>query len=171
MKEVEVKQEMEKEEILQNEFSLLDALLEAADFAADEDSWRTIKVENRKPFSFRVHALSEEDIEQCRKDATPMVKNPQGKRLPKIEGETDYVKLRSLKIYRATVREDQEKLWNNPQIQAQFKGKLGLIVVQPTDVIDAVLKAGQKAQICDIIDELSGFDSDDEIRAEDYAKN
>lgn len=119
MKEVEVKQEMEKEEILSNENSLLDALLDAADFAADEDSWRTIKVENRKPFSFRVHALSEEDIEQCRKDATPMVKNPQGKRLPKIEGETDYVKLRSLKIYRATVREDQEKLWNNPQIQAQ----------------------------------------------------
>lgn len=114
---------------------------------------------------------SGEDFPEPRKDATPMVKNPQGKRLPKIEGETDYVKLRSLKIYRATVREDQEKLWNNPQIQAQFKGKLGLIVVQPTDVIDAVLKAGQKAQICDIIDELSGFDSDDEIRAEDYAKN
>lgn len=172
MKEVEVKQEMEKEEILQNESSLLDALLDAVDYTKDEDNWVTIQVANKKPFSFRVHALSEEEIEQCRKDATPMIRNPQGKRLPKIEGETDYVKLRSLKIYRATVREDQEKVWNNPQIMNKLKQKLGFVTVEPTDVIDAVLsKAGQKAKICDAIDELSGFDSDDEVKVEDYAKN
>ncbi|CAK7059679.1 MAG: hypothetical protein EUB_03433 [Eubacterium sp.] len=171
MNEVEVKQEMDKDEILKNESTLMDALLDAADFAVDEDSWRMIEVPNRKPFSFTVHPLSEDDIEQCRKDATLMIRNPQGKHLPKIEGTTDYVKLRSLKIYRATIREDQEKLWNNPDLQAQLKVKLGLVVVKPTDVIDAVLKAGQKSQICDIIDEISGFDSGDEVRAEDYAKN
>lgn len=155
-----------QEEAVKNESNILDALLAAHEDLTSEENWQTIKVKNKVPFSFRIHPLTEEQIEQCRKDSTPMIKNPAGKRLPKIEGETDYIKLRSLKIFRATVEDDQRTIWDNPTI----KSKLG--VLSATDVIDLTLNAGQKAQICDAIDRLSGFGDDEEdIETVDYVKN
>ena len=96
------------------------------------------------------------------KKATKYYKNPQGRHLPKIEGDTNMTRMRSYKILTATVYSD--KVWNNTIL----KQKLNLL--DPVDVVDTVLLAGEKDQIDDIIDDISGFGEDTESR-EDFVKN
>ena len=71
-------------------------------------------------------------------------------------------RMRSYKILTATV--DSDKVWNNTIL----KQKLNLL--DPVDVVDTVLLAGEKDQIDDIIDDISGFGEDTESR-EDFVKN
>lgn len=152
-------EEMTQEDVLMTEEQLLAGMMEAANFKED-----TQKVEIRRKgkllFSFNIRPLTEEEIQDCRKAATRYIPHPQGKHLPKLEAETDYVKLRSLKIYTATV-EDDKKLWNNPQLKKKLN------VLTHTDVIDTVLLAGEKDAINDIIDEFSGYGTD----KEEFVKN
>lgn len=152
-----------QEEVLMNEDDLIAGLLEAADFKHSEELWKKIQIKRggKVLFEFRIHPLDEEETQNMRKKCTKKAPNPNGRNLPPIEVETNYVKMRSMKIYEATVPEDQEKVWNNKKI----KDKLN--VIDPLEVIELVLMAGEKDMIVDQIDAISGYG----VTLEDYAKN
>lgn len=154
---------MDHKEILMNETDLLKGLLEAASFKDDKEMQRLVQIKRKGKvlFSFHIRPLEEEESDECRRKATKKVANPNGRHLPKIEGTTDYVKMRSYKILAATIEEDRAKIWDNPKIKEQLN------VLQAIDVIDMVLMAGEKDQICDIIDDISQYG----VSLEDFAKN
>ena len=72
----------------------------------------------------------------------------------------DTAKLRSSMIYNATIAEDQEKLWDNKQIHKALNQK-GKHIINALDVIDAVLLPGEKENVLSVLDELSGYDSEE----------
>lgn len=154
---------IEKEEILQNEESLLAGLMEAADFKNNEVQPIAIKRNGKRLFTFSVHGFSEDEAKEWRKRCTKKIPNPRGKSLPKIDGEVDYTKLRSLEIYYSTVDEDRANIWDNKKMQEALNVPNGITM------IDVVLKPGEKEAICEIIDQLTGFDAD--VTPEEYAKN
>ena len=152
-----------QEEVLMNEDDLIAGLLAAADFKEDESLQKKIQIKRngRVMFEFRIHPLDEEETQQMRRKCTKYAPNPNGRNLPKIEVDTNFVRLRSMKIYNATVPEDQEKVWNNKKIKEKLK------VLDPLEVIELVLMAGEKDAIVDQIDAISGYG----VSLEDYAKN
>ena len=66
------------------------------------------------------------------------------------------MKYRAALIYKATINEDKEKLWDNKKIWEALRDK-GMPIVSPLDVIDYSLKAGEKDEVIDCIDKLSGY--------------
>lgn len=163
-----------KEEILNNESNLLRGLMEAGNFKNDEAYRRKIEIRrgDRVLFSFTIRPLDEEEEISCYRQATPQLPNPNGKHWPKIDGKTDTPRMRSLKIYTATIDEDRQRIWDNPTM----KQKLGAMTA--VDLIDKVLRSGDKDAVLAVIDEISGSggrnsavsDGEDES-LEDYAKN
>ena len=152
------------EEVLMNEDMILKGMMEAANYRNDSDNQRKIQIKRNEKllFEFVVRPLSEDEIFDCRKKATKYFPNPAGRHLPKIEGETDYALLRSYKILTATV--DSNKIWNIPALKQKLN------TLQPVDVVDSCLMAGEKDWICDIIDELSGYGAQG-VSKEEYVKN
>lgn len=150
---------------------LIKGLLEAADFETNEDTMKKIRIERagKLLFEFMVHPLSEKELMRIRKLSTPMIKNPAGKHLPKIEGDIRLDEFRSRKIYAATTDEYKQKLWDNPQVKAGLKAK-GKDIIEEHEIIDAVLMAGEKSWVADVIDDISGYNQE-ELELEDYAKN
>ena len=159
----EMTTEMTQDEILMNEDQLLAGLLDAA--AYKDDMKRSKKVQIKRDgkvlFEFRVHPLSEEDNNDIRKKCTRYAPDPRGARYGRVEVDVDFVRMRSRKIYEATVEEDQRKLWDNRQVQQKLDCML------PEEVVEKVLMAGEKDAIVDLIDKLSGYGES----LEDYAKN
>ena len=100
-----------------NEDDLLAGLLAAANYKADEDETVEIVINRNKKdlFSFRIHPLSEDDFNRCRKRCTKYVKSKTqgGIRVPE---EVDTVKYRCMLIYEATVPEDRAKIWDNKKL-------------------------------------------------------
>lgn len=144
------------------EFLLLQQLLVAAGFKDDPEQYQEISIQRKgkELFTFRVRPLEEEELQECRKRAAHYGVNPQNRTLS-VETGVDLVKLRSYKIYLATIEEDRKKIWDNRILQE----KIG--VLQGVDVIDRLLLAGEKDRVCNIIDENSGF----QLSLEEYAKN
>ena len=146
----------------ENETSLLDGLLAAANYKEDDDETVEIVINRNKKdlFSFHIHPLSEEDFNRCRKRATKYVKSRAnaGIRVPE---EVDTVKYRCMLIYEATVPEDRKKIWDN---KALWKAK---DLATGTEAVDVLLKAGEKNAICEKIDSISGY----EMTEEEVAKN
>ena len=70
--------------------------------------------------------------------------------------DTDNVKYRADLIYRATVEEDKKNLWDNKKVWEALRNK-GMQIVSALDVIEYSLKAGEKDQVVDCIDKLSGY--------------
>ena len=159
----EMEQEMTEQEILMNEDELIRGLLEAADYQQENALQKKIQIKrnNKVLFEFRIHPLSEEDVQTMRKRCTKYMPNPNGRHLPKIEVETNWVRMRSMKIYEATVAEDQEKLWNNKAVMQKLK------VLDPVEVVELVLMAGEKDAVIDQIDNISGYG----VNLENYAEN
>lgn len=150
-------------EILNNEYDLLESLMEAAGYKEDESLQKEVKIERKGKFLFKftVKPLSEEDIRLARKNATKMLKNPAGRNLPMIEGDTDMSALRSWKIYFATVEEDRAKIWDNAAMKKKFNAMRGY------EMVDVLLTGGEKSAVIDLIDSISGYDLD----LTEYAKN
>ena len=154
----------------QAEYDLVSSLLEAADFKNDEDSIAraTIKRNGKFMFAVRLHPLSDSDVRLARKKSTERIKNPNGKKLPSIAGETDNHLLASWLIYLATVEEDQEKIWGNPAVMQRYSLSL------PVESIDVLLKSGEKDMLMDTVAEISGMDDGDDeenMSPEEFAKN
>lgn len=167
-----------KEEVLQNENSLLQSLLEAGSYKDDEEFRRKIEIKRggRTLFTFTVRPLDEEEEIACFRKATPKIPNPAGRHLPKIDGKTRTSEMRSWKIYTATIEEDRRRIWDNPE----YKKAKGLVT--PIEVIDSLLRSGDKDVVLAVIDSISGSggndavgtaesDSDTVPTLEEYAKN
>lgn len=150
---VEMTEEEIKKEMLMSEQDILAGMFEASGFKDDQSQWKKIQIKRNGKilFEFRIRPLTEEELGKCRKQAIKYAPNPMGKQYGRIEVETDYVKMRSYKILAATVEEDITKTWGNKNIKERLN------VLQDIDVIDAVLMAGEKDWVSDVIEEISGF--------------
>lgn len=131
----------------------VEALLTAAAFKDDPECWERITIARRgvSLMTFRIRPLDEQEVAELRRECTRFTPNPAGRQYPRLEGEVNLVRLRSLKIYTATVPEDRARLWDNAQAQQ----RLG--VLRGEDMIDCVLMAGEKDALIERIDALSGY--------------
>lgn len=154
-----------QEEVNETEYSLIEGLLGAAGYAEDEDLRKEIRIARNGKFFFKftVRPLSEDEIRVARKNATKMINNPAGKKLPKIEGDVDMAALRSWKIYFATIEEDRDKIWENQEIKRKYN------LMRGYESVDVLLTGGEKSSVIDIIDDISGFGEDLDLT--EYAKN
>lgn len=159
-------------QLLTVENDFISGMLAAAAYKNDELRQINIIRDGKLYFSFKVHALGEEEANKCRKKYTKYVRNKQIG--IKFAEETDTAKFRSSLIYHATVEEDRIKLWDNQQVWEGLR-KQGVLVVTALDVIEAVLLGGEKDRVIDEINKLSGFDSENleevENKMEEAAKN
>lgn len=168
------KELLSKQEILMNEDALISGLLEAANYKTDESVVKTVRIqrptgkldangEQQKKllFQFHIRPLGEDELFTIRKQSTKYSQNPNGPKFPRIEGEIRIAEFRSRKIYAATVKEDREKLWNNQKV----RNSLG--AMEGWEVIDQALMAAEKDAVLDLIDEISGENTD----LTDYLKN
>ena len=64
-------------------------------------------------------------------------------------------------IYEATVEEDRDKIWDNRDAWKNLN------VLNGTDLVEVVLKSGEKDEILAKLDEISGY----QPTMEDVAKN
>ncbi len=140
-----------KEEILQTEPDILSALLELGNAKDNPDEYHkvTIRRNDEDKFSFRIRPLSEKEMISCNEQATKYSPSKNGK--PRVALKTDLPKARSLLIYTATVDEDRKKIWDHPEAKKKFN------ILESADMIDIVLKGGEKDQIISKIDEISGY--------------
>ena len=106
--------------------------------------------------SFRIHPLSEDDFMACRKRHTKYKKNRQAGGI-KVADEVDASAYRSAVIYEATVEEDRRKIWDNKAAWEK------LDVIAGYQLVERVLKGGEKDAIYDKIEEISGYGSVEEI--------
>lgn len=173
VKEVDVKMagSDEKNYIRENEEDMIQGLIQAAGFASSEEERRVIEIARKTPsgeskifFKFSISPLREEQYEQAKRKHTKYVKNKSfGMKLPE---ETNSTRYRAQLIYMATVEEDREKLWDNRHVWETLRNN-GLQIMNGLDVIEYSLKAGEKDKILEILDEISGYESN----LEEVAKN
>lgn len=143
------------------EDDILGGLLAAADYINDEDEIVPIEIARNGVvlIKFRIRPLSEEEYVKCKNRHTKYIRNKQiGIKIPE---DTDTAMYRNALIYQATIPEDREKVWDN---KAAWKK---LDVLNGTELIGKVLKAGEKDAVCDKIDTISGYSA----MAEEVAKN
>ena len=153
--------EQKKSVIRMNEDDILNALVMAGSFKTDEDETATIEVirKGKVAFSFRIRPLGEDEYLKCRKENTTYKRNKSvGTR---VAESVDTGRYRSQLIYMATVEAEREKLWDNRKAWDRFA------VLNGIDLIEAVLRAGEKDQILDKLDEISGYS----MTAAETAKN
>lgn len=142
-------EKLEPKDIAPYESDILRGLLEAAEDQVKETTPIEIRRSGKIYFSFRIHSLSEPDYNRCRERATTYSrKNKLSMKLPE---DTNSSRFRSLLIYEATIPEDRAKLWDNKKAWEQ------LGVLNGPDLIDKVMKAGEKDAIIVRIDEISGY--------------
>ena len=162
----EEQKEEARKEMLNYEDDYLAGLLAAASYTEEEVKTIEIRRQNRLFFKFRIHPISEEEINDIRKKYTKYAKNRrQG---IKVAEELDTPKYRASLIYNSTVEADQEKLWDNPKVKKGLEAQ-GKTIINALDVIEAVLLPGEKDRIMDVIDEINGYNSE-EVQTE-IAKN
>lgn len=149
-----------QEELLAAEDDILRGLLAAAQYKDVRQVTIRINRQGKEFFRFRIRPLTEDEYNKCREDATKYEPNPRlGGILMPVS--TDTAKYRSLLIYRATVAEDRERLWDNKKVQQELGAVAGW------QVIDKVLLAGEKDAVLAKLDEISGYGTD----LEEVAKN
>lgn len=172
VREEEFSEKETQGQLLTVEVDFIAGMLAASAYKNDELRQIDIVRDGKLYFSFRVHALGEEEANKCRKKHTKYVRNKQIG--IKFAEETDNAKFRSSLIYHATVEEDRSKLWDNQTVWEGLR-KQGVLVVTALDVIEAVLLGGEKDRVIDEINKLSGFDSENleevENKMEETAKN
>lgn len=164
VEDVEFTQEETQAQIRMNEEDIIQGLISAADYGAEDHQTIEIVREGRVYFRFRIRPLREDEYNQCKKKHTKYVRNRNiGMKMPE---DTNSVKYRSELIYQATVDEDRRKLWDNKKVWEALRDK-DMQIMNGLDVIEYSLKAGEKDRIIDAIDKLSGYDT----ALEEVAKN
>lgn len=145
------------------EYDLVKALLEAGEYKTSEDSITEVELKRRGKYLFTVHMhpISDEDLRLARKKATTMMPNPNNKKMPPIEKESNLVKFKSWCIYLATTEEDQQKIWGNPAVLQKFN------LAQPVESIDVLLTAGEKDWFFEQVGKISDLNDDDDEQMDD----
>lgn len=162
--EFETNEEESRVLIRANEEDYIQGLLKAAEYATEETQRIEIARGGELYFAFDIRPLSGSEYDKCRQQSTKYARNKQfGIRVPE---NTDRVKYQSRIIYTATVDEDRKKLWDNRRIWDALNAKEDR-VINGLDVIEIVLKAGEKDKILEAVDALSGYDDG----LEETAKN
>ena len=159
--EIEMTEEEKKETVRKYEDDILGGLLAAAGYETDEEDIATIEIKRGKAIvlTFRIHPLSEEKYLKCKKDNTNYKRNRQIG--TKIAESVDAARYRSQLIYEATVDEDREKIWDNTAAWRKLN------VLNGVDLVEVVLKAGEKDAVLEVLDRISGY----QANLEDVAKN
>ncbi|WP_199615549.1 phage tail assembly chaperone [Paenibacillus alkalitolerans] len=152
-----------KDDILLHEDALLRGLLEAAEDRNSEVVEIEIARKGKVYFKFRVRPVDEKESNRCNDLATKYER----KRGIRIPVDVDTAKYRSLLIHTATVDEDRAKVWDNKKLWEQLN------VLSGIDVIEKVLLPGEKEAVIKKINEISGYNEneDDDEDLEALAKN
>lgn len=140
------------------ELDLIERLFMAAGYKEAPDSIQPIDITRNGTYLFtlHIHPIGDDDVAKANKEAAIMVKNPNGKHLPKIQAGSDKSKYKSWLIYLATTEADQKQIWGNPVLMQ----KLG--IYQPWESIDKMLTLGDKSKLVEKIAEISGLEDDEE---------
>lgn len=163
IQDVEFTESENAEQLLLAEKDIIQGMLEAADFKSEETTKIEIIRSKKKFFEFEIRALSEAEYDSARTKHTKFVRNKQlGIKMPE---DTDSVKYRSELIYMATV--DKDKTWDNKKLWSALSAK-GKDILTGTDVIDIVLKSGEKEAVVKQIDMISGYE---DSNLEEVVKN
>jgi hypothetical protein len=109
--------------------------------------------------SFTVRSMKESELIWCRDQATFYPKERYGD-IRDMTGETDQAKFHQWVIYKATIPEDQQRLWDNKAIWKRLNAGYAL------DVIEALLNGGEQAGVYAIIERISGYGTrlDDDLK-------
>ena len=153
-----------KQSVQDAEYNLVEALLEAADYSNDVVN-AEIRRKGKLLFTVHVRPLGDKETRKARKKATTMLANPGGRKLPKIEGEFNPELFNSWLIYLATTDEDRKLIWGNKTVMAKYD------ILQPVEMVDILLKSGEKDNLVELVAKISGMDDSDAETLEDYAKN
>ncbi|MBE6722279.1 MAG: hypothetical protein E7572_07310 [Ruminococcaceae bacterium] len=163
---------------------VLKMLLSAADYKEDASLQKIITVKRNGVQvlpSFHIRPISQDDVGIAHKKATKWMTNPGGRRLPKIEVETDNSIENDWLIYLATTDEDKEKLWNNSAyikaLQAKFPNTVFAQGSAGPQMIGLLLTLGEKINIANLVldmsypeDAVDGSDNK-EVTQTEFAKN
>ena len=138
------------------EQDIVSALREAGSWRKDnvQREVRITRGENLL-FSFKIEPIDEDTWSKCRRQNT----RNKGKRTEEL-GNSRFL---SQVIYEATIDEDKARLWRNKDVWKKFNATNG------ADVVNIVLKPGEKTKIVETISDISGYDDNDTL--DDIIKN
>ncbi len=160
--------EEKKEMLLDNEDAILRevaGVLEAMETIIEYKVFEVIR-DGKKLFSFRVRGLDDGEFEKCRDQATKVAKDRRLGSLA-VPREFNSAKFNSLVIYTATHSDDKKAIWDNKDLWAKAKAD----VVTGWQLVDEVLKRGEKEKCIELIEGLSGYTDEDAEAAEETLKN
>ncbi len=158
--------EEKKDYVVQNEDVILQdvaGVLEAMETIIEYKVFEVIR-DGKKLFSFRVRGLDDEEFEKCRDQATKTAKDRRLGSLA-VPREFNSAKFNSLVVYTATHPEDKKALWDNKELWEKAK------VVTGWQLIDRILKRGEKEKCIELIEKLSGYTDEDAESTEETLKN
>ena len=136
----------------------------AVEMTEDEKKATVRKYENDILGGLMAAAAYKTDAEEAvpieiKKDNTNYKRNKQlGTR---VAESVDAARYRAQLIYEATVEEDRDKIWDNRDAWKNLN------VLNGIDLVEVVLKSGEKDEILSKLDEISGY----QPTMEDVAKN
>jgi|SRR5580765_1658940 len=141
---------------------LLEGFLEALETQkSDVREWPLVR-DGKVLFTIHVMPLDEAEFTAAGKHGTTFDR-PKRAFGAKVPIDTDNAKFRSALIHKATTAEDRKRFWDNDEYQRKAK------VVNGIDLIDKVLRAGEKSELVDLIQDISGFkdDLEEEVKSPD----
>ena len=138
-------------------------VLEAMETIIEYKVFEVIR-DGKKLFSFRVRGLDDNEFEKCRDQATKVAKDRRLGSLA-LPREFNSAKFNSLVIYTATHPDDKKAIWDNKDLWAKAD------VVTGWQLVDKVLKRGEKEKCIDLIESLSGYADEDTEATEETLKN
>ena len=144
-----------KDELLSVEESVLQdvsGVFQAMDTMEEYEPFRVVR-DGKELFSFRVRGLDDEEMDKGRTEATKYNRN---KKLGGMTMPSDFnaAKYNSLLIVQATHPEDKPFLWDNKELQKKAD------VITGWQMVDKVLRAGEKERVIELIEKLSGYDEE-----------
>lgn len=158
---VEMTEDEKKATVRKYENDILGGLMAAAAYKTDAEETVPINIKRNGAvvLSFRIRPMGEDEYLECKKDNTIYKRNKQlGTR---VAESVDAARYRAQLIYEATVEEDRDKIWDNRDAWKR------LTVTNGIDLVEVVLKSGEKDEILSKLDEISGY----QPTMEDVAKN
>jgi len=158
--------EEKKEYLSQNEDAILrdvGGVLEAMETITTYEVFEVVR-DGKKLFSFRVRGLDDSEFEKCRDQATKVVKDRRFGSIS-VPREFNSAKFNSLVICMATHPEDRKGLWDNKDLWDRAK------VLADWQLVDKVLKRGEKEKCIELIEKLSGYTDEDAESTEETLKN
>jgi len=158
--------EEKKDYLIQNEDVILQdvaGVLEAMETIIEYKLFEVIR-DGKKLFSFRVRGLDDSEFEKCRDQATKVAKDRRLGNLA-VPREFNSAKFNSLVIYTATHPDDKKIIWDNKDLWAKAD------VITGWQLVDKVLKRGEKEKCIELIEGLSGYTDEDAEVMEETLKN